>query len=121
MDGEFAGRGKGAQNHVEYDPGQRKPASPVAASEHEYSDNNRQQLRQFGPDAVLLQRQQWAEVVSKADGAYHQIHASKNGHRDRTPRCIHGSISSTASLGSRSWACSGKIAPDSRSARMVAT
>ena len=70
VDSEFTGRVKGAQNHVEYDPGKRKPASPVVASEHECSTDNRQQLREFGPDNVLLQRQQFTEVVGEAEGAY---------------------------------------------------
>ncbi len=41
MDGQFGERVKGAQDHVECDPGKRKPARPVLASEHKGSTDDR--------------------------------------------------------------------------------
>jgi hypothetical protein len=68
MDGELAERMKGTQDDVECDPGERNPA-PSCGSEHKRSTENREDLDEFHPQAVVLERQELGKVVSKTNRA----------------------------------------------------
>src|ERR1700681_4589909 len=94
-------------------PGKRKPTRPVVASEHKCPTDKRKELGEFDPDCLVLKRHQFPEVVSEADDAHRQVHASNDRHREGAFVRIHGSTSSTASLGSNSSACAGRAAPAS--------
>ena len=75
-----------AQDHVKRDPGERQPARPIVAAEHESSTENRQEPDELDPDAVELKRisdVEIGDVVDKADCAYGYIHASEDGHGER--------------------------------------
>src|SRR6185437_7549610 len=103
---------------------ERKPARPVAASEHKCSTHNRQELDEFDPDGVVLKRiprQELGQVVNKADRTHRYIQTSEDRHGEGAFVRIHGSTSNTASLGSSSSACGGRTAPASSSARIVPT
>jgi hypothetical protein len=73
MDYQFVHRVEDAQNHVECDPGERKPARPVMAQEQKYSANNRNKLGEFRRHSIRLTSQQPAKMSSKPERANRQI------------------------------------------------
>ena len=80
-------RVEGAQDHVGSDPDERKPARPVMAAEHKHSTHNRDETDQFDPYQAVLKRMlrvELGEVISEANRTYHYVHASDDGHGERT-------------------------------------
>src|SRR5947209_9002244 len=86
---------KGAQDYVEYHPGERKPARPVVASKHKRSTNDRYQLDEFHPKPVVLKGALCVvlpQVVNEADCTHAYIHKPEDRYREGT-RLIHGNSS----------------------------
>ncbi len=73
MNYQLTDRMEDAQNHVECNPGKRKPACPVMSAQQKCSANNRKNLRKFGPNSILLPTQQVVKVGSKPEHANRQI------------------------------------------------
>src|SRR5215470_19078621 len=72
-----------AQDHLEGNPGERKPAHPVVAAEHVHSADDRQETEQFDPYEVVLKRMvclELGEVIGEANRARHHIHTGDDGH-----------------------------------------
>lgn len=115
---------KSAHHHMENDPCNGEPAGPVPPTQKKYPADDCHQFDGFHLDRIdvnVVPAHELYEVPDEADYSDRDIEPRHDRHRDRTPVIIHGSISSTASLGSNSSAFGGSLAPASSNVRTVPT
>jgi hypothetical protein len=84
-------RMKGAQDHVESNPGERQPARPVVAQKHEHAADDCQSLGECDPETVVLQYGYFAKMISEAHDSDRDVYAGKNRDRDGARIRDHGS------------------------------
>src|SRR6185437_13743072 len=94
---------EGADEDVECNPCKRQPACPILTAQHENSGDDGQNLGEGGPKTVVLQCDDFVEMVGEAHDADRDVDGSKN--RDRNGAWIrgHGRFSGVSLTISNVW------------------
>jgi hypothetical protein len=100
VNGELTKRIKGAQDHVEGDPGKREPAGPVMALQQKYSAEKRKKLGEFDEEIAIVKgmsRQDVAEMENKTNETDQYINAGEDRYGETTLVRIHDGNSARGS------------------------